>query len=46
VGSPIQLSWVLEWVGRVEAEAEIQRSFDRAKGTPFEHHPVPVLGSH
>lgn len=35
-----------EWVGRAEAEAEIQRSFDRAKGTPFEHNPVPVLGQH
>ena len=35
-----------EWVGRAEAEAEIQRSFDRAKGTPYEHHPVPVLGQH
>ncbi len=35
-----------EWVGRVEAEAEIQRSFDRAKGTAFAKAPVPVLGEH
>jgi inorganic pyrophosphatase len=25
------------WTGRAEAEAEIQESFERAKGTPFEH---------
>jgi inorganic pyrophosphatase len=25
------------WVGREEAEAEINRAFARAKGTPFEH---------
>ena len=28
------------WVGREEAEAEIQKSYDRAKGTHFEHHHV------
>lgn len=28
------------WTGRPEAEKEIRASFDRAKGTPFEHHHV------
>ena len=26
------------WVGREEAEAEIENSIERAKGTPYEHH--------
>ncbi|MGA4506384.1 inorganic diphosphatase [Propionibacteriaceae bacterium G1746] len=26
------------WVGRKEAEAEVAASFERAKGTPYEHH--------
>ncbi|HMR48683.1 MAG TPA: inorganic diphosphatase [Arachnia sp.] len=28
------------WTGRAEAEQEVQNSFERAKGTPFEHHHV------
>lgn len=28
------------WTGRLPAEAEITASFDRAKGTPYEHHHV------
>ena len=28
------------WTGREEAEAEVAESFERAKGTPFEHHHV------
>ncbi len=32
-----------EWVGRAEAESEITRSFERARGTAHEGYPVPVL---
>jgi len=28
------------WTGREEAEAEVAESFERAKGTPYEHHHV------
>ena len=28
------------WVGRKEAEEEVRASFERAKGTPYEHHHV------
>ena len=28
------------WTGRAEAEEEVKQSYDRAKGTPFEHHNV------
>jgi inorganic pyrophosphatase len=35
-----------EWVGRAEAEAEITRSAERAKGTVHEGNPVPVLDRH
>ena len=28
------------WTGRDQAEAEVSASFERAKGTPFEHHHV------
>lgn len=28
------------WVGRQDAEAEVKASFERAQGTPFEHHTV------
>ena len=28
------------WTGRSEAEAEVAASFERAKGTPYEHHHV------
>ena len=28
------------WVGVTEAEDEVKESFDRAKGTPYEHHNV------
>jgi len=31
------------WTDREQAEQEIQNSFERAKGTPFEHHHVNLL---
>ncbi|HEX2856667.1 MAG TPA: inorganic diphosphatase [Propionibacteriaceae bacterium] len=31
------------WTDRAQAEQEIQNSFERAKGTPFEHHHVNLL---
>lgn len=31
------------WTDRSQAEQEIQNSFERAKGTPFEHHHVNLL---
>ena len=30
------------WTGRLEAEAEIEASIARAKGTPYEHHKVDL----